>query len=903
MLFDAFDNIPISFFIIENDIIVDCNLNAVNLFEYTNKENLLGLEPFALSPYTQDDGTESYKKGEHYIREAHINKHVNFTWQHSKRNGETFLAYINLISIKNVLFALITNLDEVKNYEAKLQENDQMYKLLFEQNKSIILIVDLKTLFITDANQAAEDFYGYNLAVLKTKKYPDLLMDTENLDFYIEQVMTNKRNIFFTKHKLANGEIHDVEARIFLITINNIDYLISMIYDSSEKIKQNLIINTFINQSPYPIAVLDNRQRVININDKFTTLFLYDQDEIIGKNLNELLTTLEHRDELEANIDKVFTENFIRVTTLRKKKDNTLIDVEIFAFPITYNDKIIGAYVHYIDITEKIKNQTQLELFKKALENNNEGIMITDIDENIEWVNHAFTKITGYTLAEISGKKPQVLRSEMHKQDFYRKMWDSLEHNNHWYGEIWNKNKFGEVYPEWLNIYAIKNNGVITNYVGIFKDLSESKIIDQKMRVLAQKDALTGLYNRVYFTEKLTEILEKQKMQKHALLFLDLNHFKDINDTLGHHVGDEFLVTIANRIVNYCDDNTLIARYGGDEFVILFSDYQSLTQITDFVEKIALLIKEPYDYKGNLLYVSASIGVSLYPEDGTTYDELIQNADIAMYVAKDSLEQKIFYYTHSMRIKIDEKFKIASLLREAIDNKAYYLMFEPVYNLQTNKVVSAGVNLIWRNEVLNAYPKDRTSEVALETGQINQIFADTFEDICKLLLDNKTFSLPLSLNISLEQLEQSQFLTIIKTIIAKYQINNHLIEFQFTDKNYHDLSKQATKNINYLLSLGFNFCFDSFGDKHSAIAELKYYQVKKIYLAPTLLKADNEINNNYELIKLYQLIANKMKLQLIAKGIESEKQLMEIKKLNIIYGQGIYLSKLVTFSYLINHKA
>ena len=183
--------------------------------------------------------------------------------------------------------------------------------------------------------------------------------------------------MFFSQHLNANNEIRDVEVHIFAIAINNKDYLIAMVYDTSDIIKQNLIIDTFIKQSPYPIAVLDNEQRVININDKFTDLFQYEKNELIGENLNELLTTAEYRNELNENIDKVFTKILFALILYRNVKINKLINVEIFAFPITYHDKIIGAYVHYIDITEKIKNQNQLEVFKKVLENNNEGIMIT----------------------------------------------------------------------------------------------------------------------------------------------------------------------------------------------------------------------------------------------------------------------------------------------------------------------------------------------------------------------------------------------------------------------------------------------------------------------------------------------------------------------------------------------
>lgn len=898
MLYEAFDNVPISFWVIENDSIIDCNLNAVNLFGYNSKDDLIGLKPFDLSPYSQDDGSESYEKGLEYIKQAQLNKHVNFMWRHSKKNGDTFLAYINLVAIKDVLFAIITNIDEIKHYEETIKEKDEMYKLLFEQNKNMILFIDAKTLQITDANEAAINFYGYDLNTLRKKKYTDIVVNTKESLNNIDLVLTNMQNTFYTKHKLANNEIRDVEVNIFSIALNSKDYLINMIYDTTEKIKQNIIINTFLHQSPYPIAVLDNNQLVININDKFTELFQYTKEEVLGNNLNDLLTPLELRNELDDNIDKVFTENFIRVTTIRKRKDESLIDVEILAFPITYNDKIIGAYVHYIDITQKIKDQNQLQLFKKVLENNNEGIIITNSKEEIEWVNHAFTKISGYTLEDLVGKTPSILRSDVHTPEFYLKMWDEIRENKHWSGEIWNKDKHGEIYPEWLNIYAIQNNNSITNYVGIIKDLSESKKIDRKMRVLAQKDVLTGLYNRVHLTDIISKTICQNKDQPLAVLFIDLNHFKEINDTLGHHAGDTFLIEIAQRFQKTFSEDINIARYGGDEFVFLVPGFSSKQQITKIARKILNIISQPYRVDGHFLYVTASLGISLYPKDGTTCDELFQNADIAMYVAKSNLENKIVYYTPSMRKKIDERFKMAVLMREAIEKKAYTLYFEPLYDLKSNKIISCEVNVDWHNPELKAYSKQKYLDIACQTGQINQIFAYTFEDICRKLEQEKDFNIPISINIAIEQLEQTLFINQIKDIIKRYNFNHSLIVFEFTDKSLANYSTRVKKTIHNLLKLGFSFTLDEFGDDNSSIKQLKHYYIKSIKLSPNLLYTIDEKNINYELIKLYRIISQEMNIKLFATGVKKEQQDAIIRELAFDGAQGSYYAKAITFEKL-----
>jgi len=554
--------------------------------------------------------------------------------------------------------------------------------------------------------------------------------------------------------------------------------------------------------------------------------------------------------------------------------------------------------VHYIDITQKIKTQNQLEVFKKVLENNNEGIVITDTNSHIEWVNQAFTKITGYTLNDIMGNTPRILKSNLQSNAFYQNMWFHIMKNNHWHGEIWNKNKKGEIYPEWLNIYALKHNQVTTNYVGIFKDLSESKVIDQKMRILAQKDALTGLYNRVYFTENLNQVIQVGEADTTAVLFIDLNHFKEINDTLGHHAGDKFLIELSHRLQSHFNDDNLIARYGGDEFVILLKGCKGRTQVTRKAEKILSIIKTPYIYEGNFLHTSASLGIAIYPKDGVTSDELIQNADIAMYVAKNHLEKKIMYYSPKMKKEIDERFKIANLLREAIENKAYSFLYEPIYDIDTKNIISAEMKIKWHNNQLKSHSIPKYIKVAIQTGQINHIFDFMFDEICTKLKKVKKFKIPISMNITIEQLEQTQFIPHIKDTIKKHGFTPPNIEFEFTDHDIVDPSNRINKNINDLLKLGFNFTLDNFGLENASIAQLKNYQIKKIKLAKNLIKNIEDEGINYKLVKLYRLISTELDILLIAKGITQEKQLSLIKDLQLDGGQGHYYGKPLTFTQL-----
>lgn len=896
MLYDALNNIAISFIVLENDKIIDCNLNAVHLFGYERREELLGLTPYDLSPYLQDDEEESYVKGKALVERAYREKAVSFKWRHSKKNGDTFLAFINLISINGLLFAIITNVDELREVEERMKQTDEIYHLLFDESQAIIYFIDIKTKRITNANKAALNFYGYDLDTIKRINYTEICLITEEeLTKNIELVVMNKRNYFITKHKCANGELRDVEMHAYALTLKNRDYIVAMVYDLTERIKQNLIIESFLKNSPIPIVVLDSDFRAVDINDKFTELFQYTKEEIVGKRIDKLIAPITLQEEAIEIANEALKSSFVQRRTIRKRKDDTLVNVEIVAFPILYNERIIGTYIHYIDITESLKHKTQLELFQKVLENNIEGVVITDSEGNIEWINHAFTKITGYELSEIKGKTMSILRSNVHNEDFYNNMWNALRCLHHWQGEIWNKNKNGEIYPEWLNIYAIKNDNHITHYVGIFRDLSETKFIDQKIRILSQKDVLTSLYNRVYFIDNLERVLAKE--ENVAILFMDLNHFKEINDTLGHYAGDQYLIEIAHRLEDIFIDNNnvIIARYGGDEFIVMIKNFASKRQLAHIGRRILATIQKPFIYSGNYLIATASLGIAIFPKDGSTSDELLQNADIAMYVAKGKYDRKIMFYNPNMRKAIDERFRIANLLRSAIEEKAYEITFEPIYDLKNHKIISLEAKIKWHNRQLASYSRQKYLDVAIRTGQVNQIFDFVFDDICQKLTLNPTFSIPISINISIEQLVQYAFLSQIKEKLHHYNIDPSLIEFEFTDNNITEKTGRAQKAINELLKLGFNFTLDNFGQDNSSIAQLKHYNIKKIKLTKNILKNIDKRSLNYELIKLYRLITKEMNILFIAKGITEESEYKLIKDLKVDAAQGSFFSKPLTF--------
>jgi len=307
-----------------------------------------------------------------------------------------------------------------------------------------------------------------------------------------------------------------------------------------------LMFKALFFHSPYAVVILDREQRIVNISKNFTKIFQYKLSEVKGKYIHQLVSLPEIKEQIDNDIQSIYKGEIVKREGVRRRKDGRLMYVEIIGYPVTNRQSIIGAYMIFNDISEKKAYEEQLELFKKILENNSEGVVITDTNGNIEWINTAFEKITGYSLPEVKGLNMNILKSGIQAPSFYANMWDELKNKGTWSGEVWNKTKHGQIYSEWLTISSIKDNfNKSTHYVGVFKDLTEKKKIDRRMAELQQKDILTGLYNRDYFFKLVdNQIKNSTSYETFCIAFVDIEGLKDINNSLGHHVGDRLLVEL-----------------------------------------------------------------------------------------------------------------------------------------------------------------------------------------------------------------------------------------------------------------------------------------------------------------------------------------------------------------------
>ncbi len=779
-----------------------------------------------------------------------------------------------------------------------IRETDRNYRMLFENHDSVMMLIDAQNGNIVEANKAAIEYYGYTKEKLLSMRIQNInILSEADVNIEINRAKTEQRSYFQFVHRLANSQLREVEVHSFPVEVGNRKLLFSTIYDITDRFKQKLLFETLFFDTPYAVAILDQNQRIVNINKNFTALFSYKQNDAAGMPIGSLVATEEVSTEIEHNLQMVFTGEVVKQEGIRRSRDGRLIDVEILGYPIINHNTIIGAYVIYIDISDKKRYEKQLLLFKNILENNSEGVVITDNEGFVQWINNAFTEITGYTSDEILNKNISVLKSGIHSKEFYKELWDRLLSEGKWIGEITNLSKNGKLCTEWLTINSIKNDlNKTTNYVGILKDLSEKQKLDRRMDELKQKDALTHLYNRSYFI-KAVEAYIHNSASGFSIIFLDIEGFKDINDSLGHQVGDKLLIGFSEILLSFIDENKLLCRFSSDEFAILLKNARK-EEAYDLSRVLLNRLKRPFIIEGMILHVNSNIGISRFPENGTNAEDLVRYADIAVYRAKEKQEDRICFYTSEMSDSIEEKFLIANHLALAVDKNELSINYQPIFDINLkNKIVGAEALMRWKNPILGAVSPEKFIPIAEKTGLIIDMGKWIFEEVCKQLHSwqrrNKSI-VPISVNISVKQLEQIDFAEDIIKIMEGYSITADNIELEITESVSSGELIVIVNNIHKIKQHGLRISMDDFGTGFSSLGQLDIFELDKLKIDKIFIDDLVKTFRRQNLVKTIIAMAKSLDLTVVAEGIETMEQLNYLKALGCHLGQGYLLSEPLT---------
>jgi len=545
------------------------------------------------------------------------------------------------------------------------------------------------------------------------------------------------------------------------------------------------------------------------------------------------------------------------------------------------------------DVTEQKEQLDNLKLLSCVFENSSQGVVITDSKTNILAVNEAFSDITLYSENELLSHTPKILKSNKHNREFYSKMWEELATKGKWQGEIYNRKKNGDVYLEWLTISAIKNSkGKVKNYVALINDITKIKEAEDQLSFLAYHDTLTGLPNRKLFRRKLREAIERAKDSKIAVLFIDLDNFKNVNDTLGHPIGDVLLKKVAKKILCELDSDESMARLGGDEFIILMDNIKSIEAVVEKANDLTHLLCESVFVDKNELSVSASIGVSIYPDDGKDIDTLIKNSDLAMYQAKAKGKNSFEFYKQEMSKDIIERLSIEQELRKAIDNDEFELYYQPQVDMDNKKLTGAEALIRWNHPKKGLVSPAKFIPVAEESGLIVEIGEWVVKKACKELREfkDKGLELPhLSINLSVRQIEKSDITAIVNKHLKLNNLPPQSLELEITESII--MTKKTNSTINKLKDLGVLLSIDDFGTGYSSLSYLKNLPIYKLKIDKSFVQDLQTDDNDKAITKAIIALSKTMGLKVIAEGVEEKEQEEFLKEQGCFEAQGYLYSK------------
>lgn len=557
---------------------------------------------------------------------------------------------------------------------------------------------------------------------------------------------------------------------------------------------------------------------------------------------------------------------------------------------------------------KKIFSRYPEHLIMKIFENVNEGIMITDKNKKIISVNPAFEFVTGYSVEEVVGKNPSILQSGIHDLSFYLTMWETLYNNGVWQGEIWNRRKTGDVYPEWLTIMAVKDPaGEITNYCGIFTDLSERKIVEDELQKRALTDSLTDVCNRFAYLERMNALLESSTHIshniQHAVFFLDLDRFKQVNDTLGHAVGDSLLVEVANRIQGLLKNKDILARYGGDEFVITLTNIVHPREAAKFAEKIIRVIEEPVILDGQEIFVSTSMGISIFPTDGKTTDLLVNRADKAMAFSKQNGRNGFSFYFDDLHTDTKRVLLLDTELRKAIDNRDFTLYFQPKINAKNMQLIGVEALVRWQNDKLGFVSPAEFIPYAEETGLIIPLSEMIFDLACeshKQIMEAELMKVPIAINISSIHFQQQNFLESIQQILERNNTSAVNFEIEMTERTVMNSASETVSKLVRLKQMGFKLSIDDFGTGYSSLSYLVRFPLDILKIDRSFIQHICSLDDKQAVVDAIIQMAHRLKMKVVAEGVESAQQVELLREMGCDYIQGYYYSKPLPINELID---
>lgn len=535
----------------------------------------------------------------------------------------------------------------------------------------------------------------------------------------------------------------------------------------------------------------------------------------------------------------------------------------------------------------------QRQLMASVYESLHAAVMITDEVGNIIATNPAFTNITGYTFEEVAGRNPSMLGSGRHDQDFYQAMWRSITERGYWQGEIWNRRKQGDVYPEWLSITKARNesSGVV-HYVAIFSDITEQKEAQQKIEYLAHHDQLTGLPNRLLLQDHFERAVAyaKRNGTQLAILFIDLDNFKYINDVFGHTMGDRVLCALAQRLSDMLRVTDILCRHGGDEFVAVLTEVGEVSAVALAADKMVKLLRQSVEVDGNTFHIGASIGISLYPTDAQDFGTLLAYADAAMYHAKSAGRDTYNFFTQTMNQLMRDRLNLERCLRHALDAGEFMLHYQPQVEFSNGRIAGAEVLLRWPSpDGAGMVPPSQFIPIAEECGLIVPLGAWVLKEACHRAQQWRKevmHDMVVAVNLSAVQLRRGDIVATVRSALEESGLPPYCLELELTESMLIQDTDRILEIVRQLKSLGVKLSLDDFGTGYSNMSYLKRLQVDKLKIDQSFVREMEFNTESAAIVRAMVDVARALNLNITAEGVETKTQASLLQELGCHYGQG-----------------
>jgi diguanylate cyclase (GGDEF)-like protein/PAS domain S-box-containing protein len=531
-------------------------------------------------------------------------------------------------------------------------------------------------------------------------------------------------------------------------------------------------------------------------------------------------------------------------------------------------------------------------------------VVITDIDANIIAVNRAFTDITGFPEKEVLGKNSSFLKSGRHDQEFYESLWSSLLQHGEWKGEISGRRKNGEVFPKWQTINAVRDEeGRLTHYVSVFLDISHIKESEEQLHHLAHHDALTGLPNRLLLNARLEHSLQHACREgtgtSLAVLFLDLDHFKKVNDSLGHAVGDHLLQLVAKRLLASVREEDTIARMGGDELAIVLGSLDDARYAATAAQKILDELANPFEIDGRELFVSASIGISIYPQNGRDAIALLKHADAAMYMAKSDGRNGYRFYSNELTVRACESFDLETNLYRALEREELFLHFQPQVSLQSGNIVGVEALVRWQHPEMGLVSPAKFIPLAEENGLIGVIGKWVLHTACaqaKAWQNDGLTPVRIAVNLSGRQLERINIVQEVDDVLKDTGLDPCYLELELTESSVMKRAERAVKTLDAFRELGITIAIDDFGTGYSSLSYLKRFPVDRLKIDRSFIRDIPQDANDVALARSIVALGHSLNLSVVAEGVETVAQRELLASMGCDEMQGFLYSKPCTAS-------